>query len=169
METHVTDLELQSVSGGLNEIIVTGSPPGNIFGGGAGGGGGGSGNETGNSPDVQLAPDGGGGGFGGLPPLTTIPDAQEGACPPNITCTPVEGANDMFVRGSDGKIYLSPTGVERAQSGADIDWWGVAVDLAIIVGGGLAGVGASVIGVIGALLGIAGATLAELLDIDITN
>jgi hypothetical protein len=53
---------IDSVIARLNEIIVTGSPPGNIFGGGAGGGaGGGNGNETGNSPDVQLAPDVGGG------------------------------------------------------------------------------------------------------------
>uniref|UniRef100_UPI001F480EEF hypothetical protein n=1 Tax=Trichormus sp. NMC-1 TaxID=1853259 RepID=UPI001F480EEF len=83
-------------------------------------------------------------------------------CPPGMTCTPVEGANDMFVRGSDGKLYLSPNGVERAQTGADTDWWGVAIDLAKIVAGGLGGIGAGVLGVIAGMIGIAADTLEDL-------
>jgi hypothetical protein len=56
---------VQWVLAGFNEIIVTGSPPGNIFEGGAGGAAsGGNGNETGNSPDPMLAPDTGGGAEG---------------------------------------------------------------------------------------------------------
>ncbi|MEM6493769.1 MAG: hypothetical protein AAF650_05250 [Pseudomonadota bacterium] len=113
--------------------------------------------------DVFGGDDGGGGG--GIP-ITNIPNADEAGCPNGQTCTPVEGTNDMFVRGEDGKLYLSPQGIERAQNGADTNWWGVAIDLVIIVGGSLGGVGAGVVGVLGGLLGITGAQLKELLEFE---
>ncbi|MBA4767222.1 MAG: hypothetical protein H2049_06230 [Porphyrobacter sp.] len=157
----LTDEELQFVSGGADIVVTAPRPPSGGGGGGfpgfdwggGWGGGGGSGNDYGGG--------GGGGDPGGLPPITSIPDAKDAACPPGMTCTPLEGTNDMFVRGSDGKVYFSPTGVERAQNGADTNWWGVITDLAIIVGGSLAGLNPSVLNVLGALIGVAGVTLEE--------
>lgn len=92
------------------------------------------------------------------------PDAVNHGCPTNQTCTPVEGANDMYVRGEDGKIYLSEKGIERAVNGADIDWWGVAADLMIIVSGSVAGVGAGVLGIVMGMIGMTGKTMNELGD-----
>lgn len=153
--------ELVAVSGGTDTIIVTGERPDpwttsiypedfwmypELFGGGAASGFGDYG-----------AGDGGGG------TLASDPDASdgEGGCPEGMACTPVEGANDMYVRGEDGKLYFSETGLERIANGSDVNWWGVAADLAIIAGGALGAVGAGVIGVIAMMLGVTGAAIKE--------
>ncbi|MEQ5786811.1 hypothetical protein J3454_02770 [Erythrobacter sp. NFXS35] len=81
--------ELETVAGGIGEIIVTGRRPGDPDFGGGGSGFGGGGNETGNSPDPALDPNGGGGSF---------------ELPTDISINPNEGTVDLSVEVEEGLI-----------------------------------------------------------------
>lgn len=83
----LTASEIEAVSGGIGEIIVTGRRPGDPDFGGGGSGLGGGGNETGNSPDPTLDPNGGGGSF---------------ELPADISVNPNEGTVDVSVEVEDG-------------------------------------------------------------------
>jgi hypothetical protein len=77
-------------------------------------------------------------------------------CPTNTTCKPYtgpDGSTGKFVEAPDGNLYLSDSYGAQIDKG-EIDWGGVARDLAIIGGGALGGLAAGPAGIVSGFIAI---------------